>query len=71
MAVKVLEKERIVDVTDMERITREIHILKLLNHPNIIRLFEVIDTQKHIYLIMEFADGGGLWFRPLIFQVLF
>ncbi|KAJ4454820.1 putative SNF1-related protein kinase catalytic subunit alpha KIN10 [Paratrimastix pyriformis] len=61
VAVKVLEKDRIVESADMERITREIHILKLLSHPNIIRLYEVIDTQKHIYLIMEFADGGELF----------
>lgn len=36
VAVKVLEKSRIQDVSDIERVTREIHILKLIRHPNII-----------------------------------
>ncbi|KAG9389828.1 Protein kinase domain [Carpediemonas membranifera] len=60
-ALKILEKDRIVDVADMQRITREIHILKLLNHPNVVRLFEVIDTPKHIYLIVENVSGGELF----------
>ena len=41
VAIKVLEKERIIDVTDVERVAREIHILKLVRHPNIIQLYEV------------------------------
>ena len=41
LAVKILEKERIKDVADVERVAREIHILKLIRHPNIIQLYEV------------------------------
>ena len=44
VAVKILEKERIKDVADVERVAREIHILKLIRHPNIIQLYEVILT---------------------------
>lgn len=36
VAVKILEKHRIVDVADVERVSREIHILKLLRHPSIV-----------------------------------
>jgi 5'-AMP-activated protein kinase catalytic alpha subunit len=36
VAVKILEKERITDASDVERVSREIHILKLIRHPNII-----------------------------------
>ncbi len=36
VAIKILEKARIIDVTDVERVSREIHILKLLRHPHII-----------------------------------
>jgi 5'-AMP-activated protein kinase, catalytic alpha subunit len=43
VAVKILEKERIKDVADVERVAREIHILKLIRHPNIIQLYEVFD----------------------------
>jgi serine/threonine protein kinase len=42
VAVKILEKERIIDVADVERVAREIHILRLIRHPNIIQLYEVI-----------------------------
>jgi 5'-AMP-activated protein kinase catalytic alpha subunit len=36
VAVKILEKDRIKDVADVERVAREIHILKLIRHPSII-----------------------------------
>jgi len=44
VAIKILEKKRIIDVADIERVSREIHILKLIRHPNIIQLYEVKDT---------------------------
>jgi serine/threonine protein kinase len=66
VAIKILEKDRICDVSDVERVTREIHILKLIRHPNIIQMYEVrcmkiIETPKQLYLIMEFASGGELF----------
>ena len=61
VAVKILEKERIGDAADVERVAREIHILKLIRHPNIIQLFEIIETPKQLYLIMEFASGGEVF----------
>lgn len=41
VAVKILEKQKIKDVSDAERVSREIHFLKLIRHPNIIQLYEV------------------------------
>jgi 5'-AMP-activated protein kinase catalytic alpha subunit len=61
VAVKILEKERITDASDVERVSREIHILKLIRHPNIIQLYEIIETPKKLYLIMEYASGGELF----------
>jgi len=61
VAVKVLEKERFVDIADVERVAREIHILKLIRHPHIIQLYEIIETPKQLYLIMEYAPGGELF----------
>jgi len=35
--------------------------LKLIRHPNIIQLFEIIETPKQLFLIMEFVSGGELF----------
>ena len=40
---------------------REIHILKIVRHPNIVQLYEIIETSKQLFLIMEFASGGELF----------
>uniref|UniRef100_A0A673XY22 non-specific serine/threonine protein kinase n=1 Tax=Salmo trutta TaxID=8032 RepID=A0A673XY22_SALTR len=40
---------------------REVRIMKGLNHPNIVQLFEVIETDKTLYLIMEYASGGEVF----------
>ena len=61
VAVKILEKDKISEVADVERVAREIHILKLIRHPNIIQLYEIIETKNQLYLIMEYASGGELF----------
>ena len=61
VAVKVLEKSKIKDKKDIERISREIKILKQLHHPNVVQIYEIIETEKDLYLVMEFASGGELF----------
>lgn len=61
VAVKILEKEKIADESDIERISREIQILKLIRHPNIIQLYEIIEDSTHLYLMTEYASGGELF----------
>ena len=61
VAIKILEKSRITEVADVERVSREIHILKLIRHPNIIQLYEIIETPKFLFLVMEYANGGELF----------
>eukprot|EP00826_Nyctotherus_ovalis_P049724 TRINITY_DN6028_c0_g1_i8.p1 TRINITY_DN6028_c0_g1~~TRINITY_DN6028_c0_g1_i8.p1 ORF type:complete len:580 (+),score=128.01 TRINITY_DN6028_c0_g1_i8:153-1892(+) len=61
VAVKILEKDRVVDTSDVERVSREIHILSIVRHPNIIQLFEIVETAKQLYLITEYAAGGELY----------
>ena len=45
----------------MQRIIREIKILKSVRHPSVIQLYEIIETQNQLYLIMEHAEGGELF----------
>lgn len=61
VAIKILEKEKIVDEGDRERVSREIQILKIIRHPNIIQLYEILEDDDKLYLIMEFAPGGELF----------
>ena len=61
VAIKVLEKSRIADVADVERVTREIHILKQIRHPNVIQLYEIIETPKQLFLVMEYVSEGELF----------
>lgn len=41
VAVKIIVKAKITDVDDVERVTRELHILKIVRHPSIVQLYEV------------------------------
>lgn len=61
VAIKILEKARIKEQADVRRVNREIKILKKARHGNIIQLYEVLDTQNTIYLIMECAEGGEMF----------
>lgn len=55
VAVKILEKGRIADSADVERIAREIHILKQVGHPHVVRLYEIVETSRQLHLILEYA----------------
>ncbi len=59
-AVKIMEKAYITP-PEQTRLKYEIDILKNLTHPNILRLFEVFEDQKNIYLVTEFCEGGELF----------
>ena len=61
VAVKILEKSKIIEDSDKNRIEKEIKILKNLRHPNIIQLYCVIQTYTSIYLIMEYANEKELF----------
>lgn len=61
VAIKILEKSRLCDAADVQRVAREIKILKRNRHRNIIQLFEVLDTPSAICLIMENADAGAMF----------
>jgi serine/threonine protein kinase len=63
--VKIIEKQKLDEVT-LKMVYREVSIMKLLSHPHIIRLFEVIDTEKYLFLVMEYAAGGEVSLSNLL-----
>lgn len=60
VAVKVIDKTKLSDHNEASRIQREIRVLKRLNHPAIIRLFEVLEAGSKLFLVMEYAPSGSL-----------
>ncbi|KAA0723176.1 Serine/threonine-protein kinase MARK2 [Triplophysa tibetana] len=60
VAVKIIDKTQL-NSTSLQKLFREVRIMKLLNHPNIVKLFEVIETEKTLYLFMEYASGGEVF----------
>ncbi|KAL2541221.1 CBL-interacting serine/threonine-protein kinase 11 [Abeliophyllum distichum] len=61
VAIKVVNKQRILKGNLKANIKREISIMRWLRHPNIVRLHEVLATKTRIYFVMEFAKGGELF----------
>ena len=55
LAIKVYEKFKLMEAQRKKSVVREINVLKKLQHPNIMQLYDVIDTPKQLYLILEFA----------------
>ncbi|XAR58852.1 Non-specific serine/threonine protein kinase [Bertholletia excelsa] len=61
VAIKVIQKDKILRVGLIEQIKREISIMRLVKHPNILQLYEVMATKTKIYFILEYARGGELF----------
>lgn len=60
-AIKIVDKEKLLSEDDWKRIRRETTVLTKLQHPNIINLFDVIETDQHICIVTEYANGGDLY----------
>uniref|UniRef100_A0A915MJ94 Protein kinase domain-containing protein n=1 Tax=Meloidogyne javanica TaxID=6303 RepID=A0A915MJ94_MELJA len=61
VAVKLIKKSAIENKQDLVRIRREIRIMSMLNHPNLIQIYEVFENKDKIILVMEYASGGELY----------
>lgn len=61
VAVKVINKNKIMSSNLVSNIKREISIMRRLNHPHIVKLYEVLATKSKIYCVMEFVKGGELF----------
>nr|XP_029543850.1 MAP/microtubule affinity-regulating kinase 3 isoform X7 [Oncorhynchus nerka] len=60
VAIKIIDKTQL-NSNSLQKLFREVRIMKLLNHPNIVKLFEVIETERTLYLVMEYASGGEVF----------
>ena len=61
VAIKILEKKKINSKKDLERIEKEIKYMKILNHPNIVKIYEIIEDENNFYIVMEYVPGGELF----------
>ncbi|XP_058224789.1 CBL-interacting serine/threonine-protein kinase 21-like isoform X5 [Rhododendron vialii] len=60
VAIKIIDKQMVVKRNLMYQVKREIRTMKLLNHPNIVKIHEVIGTKTKIYMVMDYVPGGQL-----------
>ncbi|XP_067629816.1 SNF-related serine/threonine-protein kinase [Eurosta solidaginis] len=60
VAVKVVDKTKLDDISKAH-LFQEVRCMKLVQHPNVVRLYEVIDTPTKLYLVLELGDGGDLY----------
>ncbi|KAI9254258.1 kinase-like domain-containing protein [Sporodiniella umbellata] len=61
VAIKLIRKENIDTSSRMTKVEREISVLRKLRHPNIVELYDVIETEKYIGIILQCATGGELF----------
>ncbi|OMO74148.1 hypothetical protein COLO4_26690 [Corchorus olitorius] len=61
VAIKVINKDHVKKEGFLEQIEREISIMKLVRHPNVVELKEVMATKSKIFFVMEYVKGGELF----------
>ena len=61
VAIKILEKSRIIEKDDEIRVKREFDMLALFNHPNVILVAEIFESFDSYYSVMEYCQGGELF----------
>ena len=61
VAIKILEKSKIVEKDDEIRVKREFEMLTLFSHPNVILVAEIFESGGNFYSVMEYCEGGELF----------
>ena len=60
VAIKAIKRSQLDDRFNRKKVFQEVYILKKIRHSNIIRLYEVFETEKHTMIVMEYAGGNDL-----------
>ncbi|KAK3015337.1 hypothetical protein RJ639_005987 [Escallonia herrerae] len=61
VAIKIIDKEKILKVGMIDQIKREISVMGLVRHPNVVQLHEVMASKSKIYFVLEYVKGGELF----------
>lgn len=61
VAIKVINKQKVLKIGLTDHIKREISIMRLISHPNVVQLYEVMASKTKIYFAMEYVKGGELF----------
>ena len=60
VAIKIVDKSQL-DAANLRKLYREVQILKMLKHDNIVRLYQVMETKDMLYLVSEYAKQGEIF----------
>ncbi|KAL0304787.1 UNVERIFIED_CONTAM: CBL-interacting serine/threonine-protein kinase [Sesamum calycinum] len=61
VAIKVIDRDRVLHHRMVEQIKREISTMKMIKHPNVLNLYEVMASRTKIYIVLEYVEGGELF----------
>ncbi|KAF9325026.1 hypothetical protein BG006_011452 [Podila minutissima] len=70
VAIKLIRRQSVDNTPRINKIGREISVLRTIRHPNIISLFDVIETERYIGIVIEYASGGELFDHILAHRYL-
>ncbi|KAM7283366.1 serine/threonine-protein kinase SIK2 isoform X1 [Ixodes scapularis] len=60
VAIKIIDKTQL-DPANLDKVYREVHIMKMLSHPHIVKLYQVMETKNMLYLVSEYASQGEVF----------
>ncbi|CAB3398949.1 unnamed protein product [Caenorhabditis bovis] len=60
VAIKIIDKAAL-NPSSLQKLFREVKIMKQLDHPNIVKLYQVMETEQTLYLVLEYASGGEVF----------
>ena len=60
VAIKIIDKTKL-DGVNLAKVYREVDVMKLLNHPNIVKLYQVMETKSMLYLVSEYVPRGEIF----------